>query len=360
MTNLECSREVNAAKRVQVREMNSSPISVTFDHQIFTTQCVGGVSRYFVELATHLGDLPDVRARVVAPLYASRLLRASEAVHRLGWYLPGPIPKVHRAVYFANAVLCRALVHGMASDIVHETYYSRIGSNPRRTKVVLTVFDMIHEKFPASFRNPKDMYELKRAALSRADHVICISESTRNDLLELHKLDAARVSVVYLASSMSTAGTAKPSERTRPYILYVGTRHGYKNYLRLVEAFGKSNLHRSHDLVCFGGGPVTRVEAEAMASHSVPAASVHFVGGDDDLLSRYYAGADAFVYPSLYEGFGIPFSRPCSVIVLSRAATRVLYRKLPVTLLNISIRQMSRVLLSPCSGPSRVAVAGLS
>ena len=195
-------------------------------------------------------------------------------------------------------------------DVVHETYYSTKAIASAAKPVVVTVFDMIHELFSHDFPAGDETSRRKRLAVERADHVICISESTRRDLLRLFDLPEYKVSVVHLGFDPSTAGQGGPGFRTpsgRPFILYVGVRGGYKNFVGLLRTIGSSNrLREDFDVVAFGGGAFTPDELQSIAGAGLPQSQIIQVSGDDELLSRVYSAARVFVYPSLYEGFGIP------------------------------------------------------
>ncbi|HXY08598.1 MAG TPA: glycosyltransferase family 1 protein [Terriglobales bacterium] len=279
-----------------------SRLRVNYDYQIFSMQVYGGVSRYVVELASHIARMPHVCVRVVAPIYVSKLLASGGALPKTGLHLRHRLPHTVTALSILNAVVSRVLLPTLPADIVHETYYSALRTAPQHAKVVLTVHDLIEERLG---RTDGAMGRAKRAAIQRADHVICISQSTRNDLLHWCSVPRERVSVIYLAGSLGDVPSSPPPV-SGPYILYVGQRGGYKNFRRLVEAIGISELHRSFKLICFGGGPASPEEMRLIAGHRIPFDHVEFVSGDDTLLKGYYEGAALFVYPSLYEGFGIP------------------------------------------------------
>jgi glycosyltransferase involved in cell wall biosynthesis len=101
-------------------------------------------------------------------------------------------------------------------------------------------------------------------------------------------------------------GEAKGAIPWLPFILYVGQRGGYKNFRVLLEAFcGSALLKARFHLVAFGGGPFSADERRELEARAV-GDRVHQVGGDDGLLRAYYSAASVFVYPSRYEGFGIP------------------------------------------------------
>ena len=281
-------------------------IRLCYDYQIFAGQKFGGVSRYFVELAKRVHALKDVDLRIVAPIYRNSLL-AAERNHLpvLGVYFPADFPGASVVCGRLCNVLSRSIAGIYHPDIVHETYHSHnntLGGAPRK---VITVYDTIREIFGGSSPAIRALTRLRQAAFNRADHLICISENTRADLLRLYKVDPQKTSVILLASSLSAPKDTLPSSAD-PFFLHVGNRGGYKNFLALVAAFGESRLYVSHQLVCFGGGKLTQSEIETIGRCGIPERRVVLVDGEDELLARHYATAVALVYPSLYEGFGIP------------------------------------------------------
>ena len=282
---------------------------IAFDHQIFGWQEYGGISRYAYELAVGLATAGDSPTTVVSPLYVNRYLAAAPAALRvLGIQVPR-LPRTGRIYRALNYLLAWPLMRWLGPDLVHETYYSMTGVAPPRAKVVLTVYDMIHERFSDLFPSADPTRREKAAAVARADHVICISEQTRRDLVELLHVDPAKTSVVYLGFTLTgpAAADIAPMPAVRPYLLYVGSRGGYKNFEGMLRAYAGSDvLRQDYDVVCFGGGALTAREKLLLSELGIAVERVHQVGGDDALLARYYKGAVAFVYPSLYEGFGIP------------------------------------------------------
>ncbi len=92
-----------------------------------------------------------------------------------------------------------------------------------------------------------------------------------------------------------------------PYIIYVGQRGGYKNFESILRAYAKSKLLKDeYCIVCFGGGGFRDQELALMKTLSLPLSKFCHLSGTDDVLASLYASAATFVYPSLYEGFGIP------------------------------------------------------
>lgn len=282
-------------------------IQIAYDHQIFSLQPYGGISRYFVELASRVAGDPDFRVCVVAPMHLNQLLRKNNTVPVHGTYVPHV--RGTRAVRFlSNSLASRVALFAAGADLIHETYYTYERIAPVRTPVVVTVFDMIHERFPSSFKARDSTRSRKYAAIRRASRIICISESTRRDLLEDVRVDPALVSVVPLAADPALALLASPTRPVAaPYVLYVGPRRGYKNFDACLTAFVASGfLESGMVLVCFGGGAWTAVDQQVVKKAGLPAAAVIHVGGGDDVLASLYHHAAVFIYPSLYEGFGIP------------------------------------------------------
>ena len=280
---------------------------IAYDHQIFGWQRYGGISRYFFELATNIAQAKTDEVAIISPLYVNAYLSSAPDDLRI---LGRKVPAVKRSgrIYRAiNQFLAPPLLKSFRPDVVHESYYSMRGLAPTTSKVVLTVFDMIHERFPESFPPWDSTAKEKAAAVQRADHVICISENTRQDLIQILGVRPEKTSVVHLGFALTSAADAAASARTRPFLLYVGKRDGYKNFDRLLQVYGEqSALRNEFDLVAFGGGAFSLQERSLMDRFGLSASQVQQIGGDDSVLADLYRTAHLFVYPSLYEGFGIP------------------------------------------------------
>ncbi len=184
---------------------------------------------------------------------------------------------------------------------------------------------MIHEKFIDSFASKyRYILDQKKLAISQADHIICISQNTRNDLLNFYPLDPAKVSVVYLGYGLQTTKPIEQFDLKRspfsfPYILYVGSRYQYKNFNRFLAAFAASSqLKSDFKIICFGGEPLNKSDYQYFKELGLAESQVIYITGNDDRLAHLYKNAQAFIYPSLYEGFGIPpleaMSMGCPVI----------------------------------------------
>lgn len=283
-------------------------MKILFDHQIFCLQRYGGISRYFYELAKHLAVFTEHKVEIFAPFYINKYLTASSAAIHRGIKIPR-LFGTGRAIAWGVDTTLAYLLSGSRSkfDVFHETYYSGVDCCPRLAKRIVTVHDMVYEKFPDQFPGKYGMRQLKKNAILRADHVICVSDNTRRDVLNLLPVSENKVSVIYHGHSFDIETINKSFSIRKPYLLYVGQRGGYKNFDLLLRAFANSPRLRNYfSLICFGGGKFYHFEQKRIVELGLSLQDVIQVYGDDADLAGLYKNAAAFVYPSLYEGFGIP------------------------------------------------------
>jgi glycosyltransferase involved in cell wall biosynthesis len=293
--------------------VGGTPLRVRFSPDIFRVQRFGGVSRYIIEL--HRGLLAHgVDSGIVAGLHRSALLHDVPNVRGLG--VDGLRPER------ARQALTRAADVGVAwwatstkptSTIWHASYFPRV--LPSRGPLAVTVYDMIHERYSDEFA-PRDLtFRYKRPACERADVVFAISRATADDLCERFAIDADRVVVTHLGvSPVQPMGTPRPFDG-QPFLLYVGERRSHhKNWDALLAAIAR--LGPQARLVCFGAD-AGAWDHDQLVRHGV-SDRVVFAGGDDAVLAGWYRSAAALVYPSLYEGFGLPpleaMAHGCAVV----------------------------------------------
>jgi glycosyltransferase involved in cell wall biosynthesis len=297
-------------------------MKIAFDSQIFTMQVYGGISRYICSLAAQLAKIEGVEPSIIAPFYVNAYLEKLPKQIFSGIKIP-KISKAWLVFHLVGLWLARERIAKNSPQIVHETYYSAQSSAPKSARTVVTVYDMIHEHFASGFSQNDRTSKLKMESVLRADHVICISENTRNDLLNLLPVSPDRVSVAYLGfDRFDTPIEGKLSRSLNiemPYLLYVGQRGGYKNFNAFLLAFASSSwLIKNFRIVCIGGKKLQSDELNLMRELGISSLQVMQIKADDHLLIEYYRNAAAFIYPSQYEGFGIPpleaMSLNCPVI----------------------------------------------
>jgi len=295
-------------------------LRIAFDYQIFIL-AHGGIPRYFNQLANGLLDLKQ-KIRIFSPFYQNSSLRNQKNGIVCGRYMQRYPPKSARIFLAFNKYVARHKISRWKPDVVHETYYAKQGSAPKRCPTVITVHDMIHELFKDNYPKNDGTVLRKKTAVGRADHIICVSENTKKDLMQLYDVSVKKVSVVHHGFEQFVP-KLKPvpyvTKSGRPFILYVGVREGYKNFLGLLKSVASSSrLLSDFDIVAFGGGKFSVDELEEISVLGFLEDQVIQKSGDDDLLGSLYSTARSFVYPSLYEGFGIPpleaMANQCPVI----------------------------------------------
>ena len=280
-------------------------MNIIFDNQIFIRQKVGGISRYFVELCNGLNGFDGVNAKIISPFNINLYLKESKVSNSRPIFLPGLSTRfgANRKISEFNRILSSRQSRRISSDVVHETYYSNEPIFHSQSKRVLTVYDMIRERMGTDLKKS----QTKMRALSRADHVICISHSTRNDLVEIFGISSEKITVVHLGVSEFFSPLVNHDTPSRtPYFLFVGQRSGYKNFAFMLQAwvnvnnnFGELKIH------VFGGGAFTSEEIHVMEKLKISHCIIKVDGSDED-LKREYQMASALIYPSVYEGFGMP------------------------------------------------------
>jgi glycosyltransferase involved in cell wall biosynthesis len=288
---------------------------VIYDYQIFAIQEYGGISRYYHEIASRIARMPDFDLEMLCPLYVNEYFEeySSNQQMRKGWKIKS-LPKTYIIKQILNQAVSNLSIDKSGTEIIHETMHTSnrfIGS--KKHKRVVTIYDMMDEKFAASRDRNGRLAREKAVAVERADRIICISESTRKDAIELLNIDESKISTIHIAATpdITLGKEDSPGERKvfqidKPYLLYVGIRGDYKNFTRLVEAYHLSQrLNQDFQLICFGGGAFSADEKLQINSLQLADKVIH-ISGDDNKLAYLYRRATAFIYPSLYEGFGMP------------------------------------------------------
>ena len=195
-------------------------------------------------------------------------------------------------------------------DIIHPTHNNAteilpyIGNKP----LVITVHDMTHELFPASFPANDPSSERKRIFAERADRIIAISECTKNDLVRLFHINPDKIDVIHHGNSLKLPHNYQNICMDLPekYVLFVGKRGGYKNFERLAQAFSIiSEEDDSLILICAGGGEFTEKEHQFLCSLNIQNKTKQMWVTDEE-LAILYNRCQCFIYPSEYEGFGLP------------------------------------------------------
>ena len=316
---------------------------VLYDSSAFDMQTHGGVSRCFAELYTRLPENISARIGVIE----TNNVYLQQLGFNTSGYLYGQFAgkgnflgkkalyKLYYSFYYHhytrwdrwphhNREYSIRLLKEQKFDVFHPTFFDDyfldyLGGKP----FVLTVHDMIPELFPQYYDRNDPQIVRKKILMPKAAHIIAVSEKTKEDIVRLTDIPEERISVVYHGASMRPYVASPDSLFDFPYILYVGDRNLYKNF-RLFCADARAVLlrHKDVQVVCTGK-PFTEQEKAFLAALGLGGRSVHKFVETNQMMFDLYHGALAFVYPSEYEGFGIPileaYKADCPVM-LNRAS----------------------------------------
>lgn len=289
-------------------------MKILLDSQIFDQQQYGGISRYYIELFSILSQKNN---KVIIPFYStanvyygqSILVTFQQKVYSL--YLRLLIKfriRYKEDTIARNKKYLKKTILSKQYDLFIPTYYNTyflkdIGSKP----FVLTVYDMIHELFPEYFKNDTlNVVENKRCLMEKATRIIAVSENTKQDIIKIYPhIDIAKIDVVYHGCSIKKVYKAIDYLPVN-YILFVGVRDNYKNFTFLVTSIAEF-LINNHNLflICAGGGTFNTIENELICKFGLEN-QVFQRSFQEDELATFYKKAKCFVFPSQYEGFGIP------------------------------------------------------
>lgn len=263
-------------------------MKLILDGIIYSLQRQGGISVYFNELVAGLSrageevELVTFAPFLGIPIGVSGIRHTTVPSRLLERYRPFSLPA------------------GWSSDMIFHSSYYRVPSK-RSIPTAVTVHDFNYERCQ---RGPRQWVHTvqKNAAIRAAQAVICISESTKQDLLEfVGETPGQTIHVIHNGvSDIFKRQSLGPS--VKPYVLFVGQRGGYKNFRLAVDAIA---MLPELELHCVGGGALHPKELQGLPD-SVAMRIRHLGFVTDEELNVSYNRAVCLVYPSSYEGFGIP------------------------------------------------------
>ena len=295
-------------------------MNVLFDYQAFYIQKLGGVSNCFANL---LANMPE-------NIQAEIAIRESDNIHLRSKHL---VEGLHPCHLTKNNFICQRkfpLKHDLFKlfaslfpqqtslginrsyaihcleegryDVFHPTFFDMYFMKHLHGKpFVLTVHDMIPELF---FKKGDMQIARKRELVKHAAHIIAVSENTKRDLVDLLHVPEQRITVIYHGAPEEVAYNKTPLFDFK-YLLFVGHRTAYKNFCPMVRHL-QSFLQHHQDLklVCTEA-PFSQKELAFFQELGIADRIVHFHATDEQLLTLYHH-AECFIFPSIYEGFGIP------------------------------------------------------
>jgi glycosyltransferase involved in cell wall biosynthesis len=288
-------------------------MKVLLDPQTFLIQKFGGISRLFVEVWKRSVDNKEIGFE--CPLIYSENYHLNESglepnnifnvLHN--WHFRG-IGRIKDVLKADSIAKTKKKLRSQQFDVFLSTYYDpyfldHIGKKP----FILTVYDMIHEIFPEHFVNDKKTVPQKKLLIEKADKIVAISKQTKKDILKFYPtVGADKIDVVYLSQTIIDNVLPIAAELPKNFILFVGNRGAYKNFKLFIEtAISFLKADPTLCIVCAGGGKLSDNEIKMLQDSGIANKVIQKDYKDSELAS-FYRSAKVFVFPSAYEGFGIP------------------------------------------------------
>lgn len=288
-------------------------------------QKFGGISRYFCEI---IKNLPPNNEFILPCIYSrneylkqSKLVNCLEDKSGFEFFFPNIEfvgkkqlywlkNKISRSKVRQNKQECIKTLKQQDFDIFHPTYYDPYFLEYIREKpFVLTIHDMIHEKYPEFFSDADKIIKNKKILAEKAAKIIAVSNKTKEDIIEIYGSSFVdKIEVVYHGSSLKapdfTSKNIDFESKFGKYFLYTGTRNIYKNFLFMIEACAEFLIKKDLKMVC-SGSDFSETEKNLFKNLNISDRVIHHFASDNELF-WLYKNALAFVFPSYYEGFGIP------------------------------------------------------
>jgi glycosyltransferase involved in cell wall biosynthesis len=291
-------------------------VKILFDHQTFSTQRYGGISRYFFNLNQGLKAVPGVQSSI-ATLYSENAYIDSKDVpfnNALGRKL---FSNHQNRIYRWNRRYSAYKIKQGDFDVFHPTYYDPYFVDDLKKPFVLTVHDMIHELMADQFTDNNQVIAQKKLLIERADAIIAISGHTQSDILKFYPAAEDKISVIHHGYHFTAGQTAGQLSLPAKYILFVGERYFYKNFTGFAKAVAPLlNADTELKLICTAGGKFTPGELELFAQLNITGQCSQLNATEME-LHQLYQQAAVFVFPSFTEGFGFPlleaFTAGCPV-----------------------------------------------
>ena len=258
-------------------------------------QRVGGVSRYFFEVISRIRK--EIKVNVCSFFLSNEYFKTS--LRRI-WFSSNNRYIIYLRIIFEEVFQFFYLLLGHY-DVIHLTAERKTPFVWANKPIVITIHDMI----PELFSMDQKVIERRRFAIKKCSAIICVSENTKSDLLRLFPdIPEEKITVIYHGYIPHITEYREVIDGD--YFLYVGTRSAtYKNFKTMLRAICPLLKERKIKLVCTGAS-FNSEELNLIHKLSLDSDVVNVGFVTDETLASLYHFAICFLYPSLYEGFGIP------------------------------------------------------
>lgn len=295
---------------------------IIIDGVVYSATPNGGVYNYFNELIPRLATFPNTEVEIFVPNVSTAPPQApgiSVKHHVLPtghWFPEGKVKRyLGNTKRWMEAQIVRARMRGIGKQSVFHTTAFTV-SPWKNLPRITTIYDMISEILTPDLQleHIVTMREGKLRAIRNSERLIAISQCTKDDLCKVYGIASNRVDVIHFGvnhSFFSNTGTVEQQKKIRtkynldrPYVLYVGGRLHHKNFPLFAEAYAKSHA-RKECALAVAGFPFEEHETALIKKLGIEK-DIRWMPYLTDELPAVYRMAEYFVFPSLYEGFGLP------------------------------------------------------
>lgn len=289
-------------------------MKILYDTEIFDLQIFGGISLYFFKLFDYFSKDKNIDFTVPIVYSDNQYIRNSNLLKPMSFYGHDFLFRKQLTKFFTfqNGINTVEQLKKQNFDLYHPTYFNLNFLNYLNNKpFVLTIHDMTVEVLPEYFifdKNTENTVKTKKYLIEKAARIIAISENTKKDILEFANIDENKIDIVYHGKPFeSVEKTENIDYLPEKYILFVGQRSKYKNFVSFISAISEILL-KDQDLylICAGGFNFSRTEKEIINSLNLSNKILYTGIESENKLISLYKNASCFVFPSLYEGFGFP------------------------------------------------------
>ena len=279
-------------------------MNLLYDHQIFSLQEFGGISRYFYELISFLEKDTFID---VSGYYSNNYYLEKTKYKKKSFFKNISFRGKRSFLNLINKRDSISKIKRNEYNVFHPTYYDTYFSDYINKKpFVITFHDMIHEKFSSLFPENDITKKWKKEIAQKASKIIAISENTKKDLLDIYNIEEEKIEVIYHGNSINLSNEVEINiNLPNNYLLFVGNRNGYKNFRLFIESVSSIINKEKINILCVGGGKFSKEEIALFVSKGIEH-RIEQRNLNDNQLIEAYKNALAFIYPSLYEGFGMP------------------------------------------------------
>ena len=292
-------------------------MKILYDHQMFSLQRYGGITRYFCEIIKHIAPKHEFNLSLL--FSDNYYLQEDSKVFNKTNIFPDRNFRgkyfLSRRSYELNQLYSKIELSTGKYDIFHPTFYNDYFLKLIKKPYIITVHDLIAFKFQLnSTYKHEDIKCQMENVIKNANRVITISENTKKDLIDLMNINVDKIDVIHHGYNKVFQG--QKTTHMGNYILFVGGRDSYKNFSTCAQAVSRIlQKEKGFQFICVGSS-FKNEELELIKKLKIEQ-QTFAIRVDDQDLNNLYANAALFIYPSLYEGFGMPileaFMNDCPV-----------------------------------------------